>query len=74
MHELQEALSYEPERPPKIFLSPAPKSLMKLTPVITSPNTTPLYSTMVLPSTDGVVVSIMIISISISISNETLQI
>ena len=46
--------------PPKKFRRPAPRSFIKLTPEITSPNTIPLYSRIALPSTDGVVVMIMV--------------
>jgi len=39
----------------------AAMSLRKFTPAITSPNTTPLYSVIVLPSMEGVVVRIMFV-------------
>ena len=52
--------SYEPLRPPMMLRMLAAKSLMKLTPEMTSPNTTPLYSLMLRPSMDGVVVTIIV--------------
>ena len=53
------SFSYELERPPIMLRMLAPKSLKKFTPLITSPNTIPLYSRILRPSIDGVVVSIM---------------